>query len=324
LVTALLLVGFFYFRYQIYFAKGMAGTERILKIAKGESGTEIAEKLEKENLISGKMFFLYYLKKEKLGDKILPGEYELNSNLTIPEITILLTQKKEDFVRLTFPEGWDSQKIAERLTANSLDGQGFLALVKKPEQFKAQYAFLQDPTIKSLEGFLFPDTYFFKKEISPEEIVLKMLDNFDTKLTAEARTAIQKKNSSIFKAIILASIVEKEVRSDADRAIAAGIFWERIAIGQPLQSCATLAYILGENKKQYTYADTQIKSPYNTYQNKGLPPGPISNPGLSAIKATIYPVESKYNYFLSDPATDRTIFSQTFEEHLNNKAKYGL
>jgi UPF0755 protein len=324
LVIALFLGGFFYFRYQIYFAKGEVGTMKAFKIVKGESGTEIAEKLEKENLISGKMYFLYYLKKQNLGEKILPGEYELNSNLTIPEITILLTQKKEDFIKLTFPEGWDGQKIAERLTANGLDGQGFLALVKKPEQFRAQYTFLQDPAIKSLEGFLFPDTYFFKKEILPKDIVLKMLDNFDAKLTSEMKATLEKKKISLLNAIILASIVEKEVRSDADRALAAGIFWERIAIGQPLQSCATLAYILGENKKQYTYADTQIKSPYNTYQNKGLPPGPISNPGLSAIKATIYPVESKYNYFLSDPATDRTIFSQTFQEHLNNKAKYGL
>ena len=122
----------------------------------------------------------------------------------------------------------------------------------------------------------------------------------------------------------MASIIEREVRSDEDRKVVSGIFWNRIKAGQALQSCATLSFILGVSKKQYSIADTQIKSPYNTYLNTGLPPGPISNPGLSTIEAAINPQDSQFNYFLSDPETGLTIFSKSFEEHNANKAKYGL
>jgi len=118
--------------------------------------------------------------------------------------------------------------------------------------------------------------------------------------------------------------LEMEVKTQADREIVSGIFWSRLKIGQPLQSCATLAYVLGVNKKQYTYQDTQTVSPYNTYLNKGLPPGPIGNPGIATMQAAIFPKDSNFNYFLSDPETGQTIFSRTFEEHIQNKAKYGL
>ena len=122
----------------------------------------------------------------------------------------------------------------------------------------------------------------------------------------------------------MASILEMEVKSQSDREIASGIFWNRVTVGQPLQSCATLAYVLGVNKKQYTYQDTQTVSPYNTYLNRGLPPGPIGNPGIATLRAAIFPKDSNFNYFLSDPETGQTIFSRTFAEHTQNKAKYGL
>jgi UPF0755 protein len=118
--------------------------------------------------------------------------------------------------------------------------------------------------------------------------------------------------------------VEKEVRSEEDMKTVAGIFWKRVKDEYLLQSCATLAYILGEDKTQYSYEDTQINSVYNTYLNPGLPPGPVSNPGLNAIQASINPEENDYYYFLSDPKTGKTIFSKTLEEHNLNKVRYGL
>jgi len=116
--------------------------------------------------------------------------------------------------------------------------------------------------------------------------------------------------------------LEKEIKSDEDRVIVAGIFWKRLENKYPLESCATIAYILGVDKWRYSYEDTRIKSPYNTYINIGLPPTPINNPGLSAIRAAIYPQETDYNFFLTDPETGNTIFSKTFQEHNRNKAKY--
>jgi UPF0755 protein len=122
----------------------------------------------------------------------------------------------------------------------------------------------------------------------------------------------------------MASIIEREANKDEDRKIISGIFWNRIKIGQALQSCATVSYVLGENKKQFSYEETRVNSPYNTYINPGLPPGPINNPGLLAIKASIYPQESSYHYFLNNPQNGETIFSKTLEEHNLNKAKVGL
>lgn len=323
-VILLSLGGIFYLRFKVYYAGGNNKAGQIFNISKGEGSEYIALNLEKNKIISGKWYFLYYLKKNNLLNKILPGEYSLSGKMTIPEIAVLITQKKEDIVKITFPEGWDSKKMAERISENGLNGKEFLVLVGKSENFKNKYDFLSDSKIKNLEGFLFPDTYFFKRDATPEMIIQKMLDNFDAKFSENLRAELKNKDVSIFDAIIMASILEKEVKSDEDRAIVSGIFWNRIKIGQALQSCATLAFVLGENKKQYSAVDIQTNSPYNTYQNKGLPSGPISNPGLSTIKAAIYPVDSNYNYFLSDPETGNTVFSKTFEEHNANKLKYGL
>jgi UPF0755 protein len=151
-----------------------------------------------------------------------------------------------------------------------------------------------------------------------------MLKNFSEKITPDMLTEISNQKKSLYDILTMASIVEGEVSKDSDRKVVAGIFWNRLAIGQALGSDATLEYVLGGNKRQHSIAETQIDSPYNTYRFKGLPPGPVSNPGLSAIDAAINPAETQYFYFLSDPATGETIFSKTFEEHVANKAKYGL
>lgn len=138
------------------------------------------------------------------------------------------------------------------------------------------------------------------------------------------RVEIEKREKTIYEIVTMASILEKEVKTPEDMKIVSGIFWKRIDQGRPLQSCATIAYVLGREKKQYSYEDTRTPSPYNTYINKGLPPGPINNPGMNSILAAVYPKETDYNYFLTDPETGKTIFSKTLEEHEENKVKYGL
>ena len=173
-----------------------------------------------------------------------------------------------------------------------------------------------------LEGYLFPDTYEIRRDEGIEEIVTKMLQNFDKKMTKDLKEELKRQNKTIFEIIIMASVLEKEVKILEDKEIVSGIFWKRIEEKMPLQSCATIAFIKGENQWQYSYEDTRIKSPYNTYLNLGLPLGPISNPGIESIKAAIFPKESEYNYFLTDPETGKTIFSKTYEEHNANKSKY--
>jgi len=150
----------------------------------------------------------------------------------------------------------------------------------------------------------------------------KMLDNFNKKLTGDLKSEISKQGKGLYEIITMASIIEKEVKTFEDRQIVSGIFWKRIKNGIPLESCATIAYILNDDKWRYTIADTRMPSDYNTYMNYGLPPGPICNPGIDSIKAAVFPKDSSYGFFLTDPETGNTIFSRNLQEHNINKAKY--
>lgn len=330
-ITAIIIIiaigGFFYFRQQVYFSHGDFDGTKIFKIEKGQGNGEVVSNLEKEKLIAGEFYFYYYLQSRSLVNKIMPGEYELGGAMSIPEIAAKITNPEDDTVKITFPEGWTNKDVELRIKNYELSVDNFDSLVDNPKYFqeKYNYEFLNNlPKGATLEGFLFPDTYFYKKDAAAEDIIKKMLDNFGDKISPELKAEIKKQNKALFEIIIMASIIENEVRSVEDRALVSGIYWNRLKSGQPLQSDITLAYVLGEKKKQYSVDDTRTVSLYNTYLNKGLPPGPICNPGLSAIKAAIYPKDSDYNYYLSDPETGATIFSKTFEEHKMNKIKYGL
>ena len=322
--AVVILATFFYFRHQVYYSHGTSKETVSFVIEKGEGNKIIGERLEKERLISGKYYFYYYVWSHKLTSQILPDDYELSGTMAIPEIVLTVTKEQDKNIKVTFPEGWTSKQMAERLSAKGLTGDEFLKIVNNPGEIKNQYSFFTDPKIKTLEGYLFPETYFFTKEMDAETMAKKMLGIFNAKITSQMQNDALKNGKTLNEIIIMASIIEGEVRTDEDRKIVSGIFWKRLKEGKALQSCATLTYVTGENKKQYSEADTKIQSLYNTYLYKGLPPAPISNPGLSAITTAIYPAKTTYNYFLSDPETGKTIFSKTYEEHTANKTKYGL
>lgn len=223
---------------------------------------------------------------------------------------------------ITIIEGWNLKQIDGYLKKEGVATDKAISDFRVGD-YKADYDFLADAPAKAdLEGYLFPDTYRIFASTTADEIVVKMLNNFAAKVSPEMMTEISRQKKTLHQVVTMASVVEKEVTSKNDMKIVAGIFWDRIKNGQALQSCATLAYVLGENKPQYTYEDTQIKSSYNTYINQGLPPGPIANPGLNAISGSIYPTYTNYNYFLSRPDTGETVFSATYEEHTANKQKY--
>jgi len=243
---------------------------------------------------------------------------------------IYLANKKKSQIKLiprpekviTIIEGWNVNQIDKYLSQEGIIIDQKIADFKVSD-YLSDYSFLTDaPANYDLEGYLFPDTYRIFASTTADEIVRKMLDNFESKVSSEMMIEISKQKKTLPQIITMASIVEKEVTSSNDMKIVSGIFWDRIKNGQALESCATLAYILGENKAQYTYEDTRIVSPYNTYLNRGLPPGPIANPGLNAIVGAIYPTKTNYNYFLSRPDTKETIFSATYSEHTANKQKY--
>ena len=322
--------GFFYVFNQIYFSHGDYRENKTFEIIKGEGSTEIGSNLKKEGLISGKLYFYLYVWRNDSARDFLPGKYEISGNMTIPEIARFMTDQDNilpGYVTVTFPEGWTAKQMAERLTAKGFNGEFFLKLVNDPPQsILAFFPILtKKPPKATLEGYLFPDTYKFSKDATPEGILKKILNNTELKITEGMRTEIENQKKSVFEILTMASLLEREVTTPEDFKIVSGIFWKRIKIGLALQSCATLAYALGENKKQYSLEDTQIESPYNTYKYKGLPPGPVSNPGLATIQAALYPETTDYLYFLTDPNDPKnTVYSKTFEEHNLNKQKYGL
>ncbi|OGI24781.1 MAG: hypothetical protein A3E38_01125 [Candidatus Moranbacteria bacterium RIFCSPHIGHO2_12_FULL_54_9] len=320
--------GFSYLSFVAEHSHGISRAEQRFEVRSGEDIFSLARRLSDAELIASRPALLWYLVRAGKTHNLVAGTYALSGNLTIAEIAFMVTEGKivSRDIRITFPEGWNSRKMSERLTTNGLPGADFLSLVKAPKaDWRKQFDFLADiPPNASLEGFLFPDTYFFAPEASADTIIEKMLTNFGRKWDPTLRGALTGQKRDLYATLTLASIVENEVKSETDRKIVADIFLRRLAVGQALQSCATLQYILGVDRTQYSYEETRTESPYNTYLYPGLPPGPIGNPGLVSLRATIFPESNPYFYFLSDPETGKTIFSVTYEEHLKNKNLYGL
>lgn len=308
-------------------------------VSKGESVKQIGDNLVNAGLIKSKFYFETYVWRTKNQANLQAGEYIINPRQSIKEIVAIFVAGDAAIQERTIKiiEGWNLRDIGQYFEREGMfQSEELLELVgfpkidyrvntnmSYPKDYSGKFSFLSDkPKYYSLEGYLFPDTYRIYEDATLDDIVVKMLNNFEKKLTSEMRAEITKQGKSIYEIITLASLIEKEVRIEKDMKIVSGVFWDRIKNGQPLESCATLAYILGENKPQYSLEDTKIDSPYNSYLILGLPPTPISNPGLKAIKAAIYPEFTKYNYFLNRFDNGETVFSETYEEHLKNKAKY--
>ncbi len=315
--------GLFYY-YQITTPAGLSEQAVEFSISQGEGVKSIARALKDKNLISSQFYFEVYVWSKKLERNFIAGSYSLSARLNIKAIVAKLTKPGESEQTITIIEGWNNREIAKYLANQNLgSAENFLQLVSHDlNKFVVKYDFLQDkPEGADLEGYLFPDTYRIFKNAAVEEIVFKLLDNFDKKLTSQWREDIKKNQRSIFEVITLASIIEKEVREPNDMAQVADIFYKRLRAGIALQSDATVNYITGKGLTQPTAADLLIDHPYNTYKYKGLTPTPIANPGLAAIYAAIYPSLNPYYYFLTT-TEGKVIYSKTYQEHLQNKRKY--
>ena len=319
---------------------GTAGNSNITKelvILEGEGSTEVGENLERAGLIKDKNFFYYYVWKTKTSNKLQAGAYELAPNMTIGQMVEKFTsgEIKPVIVKLTVPEGFRNSKIVSLLREKKPEiADDFEKIVGckclnesecECDLFSQKYDYLQGiPQGVDMEGYLFPDTYFIDKEETGETLAMKFLNNFQRRVDGDIRSSIAAQNKTLHEVITLASIVEREVHEEEDRKIVAGIFWNRLADGFPLQSDSTLSYVLDTDKIKYYDDEMKADSPYNTYTHPGLPPGPISNPGLSSIKATVNYQKTDYYYFLNSPQTGETIFSKTNDEHAENKLKQGL
>jgi len=283
--------------------------EEFFVIKKGESLNSIAERLKKEKLIRSSLAFKIVVYTQGLAGKIQAGSFQVSSNWTPYKIAERLTHGTVD-VWITFPEGWRREEIVRRLAAN-IEGfniEEFLLLTK------------------DLEGYLFPDTYLISKLSTPSAIVKTLTNNFREKT---------KNLNPGYRELILASIIEREVKYEQDRPIVAGILAKRLEVGWPLQVDATIQYALADSRfmvsnsdfynynwwPEITKNDLKIDSPYNTYKYKGLPPTPICNPGLAAIESVLNHPTTNYWFYLSDNK-GKIHFAETLEEHQKNINKY--
>ena len=237
---------------------------------------------------------------------VIAGDYYFELPESVFQVAIRITHGEYNLtlVRITIPEGVNTTDIADILNWKipSFDRSGFLALAE------------------SREGYLFPDTYFFLPNVTNEEIIRTLEENFKNK-TDPLRGQIAQSGRSFEDIITMASIVERETIELKDKSIVAGILWKRIDIGMALQVDAPFLYAINKNTFDLTLKDLRTDSPYNTYTRKGLPVTPIANPGLESIVASIQPKETPYLFYLSDRSSNLH-YSRTFEEHKANKRRY--
>ncbi len=277
-------------------------------ISKGDGARAIATNLATERLIRSPTAFFLLIKYLGIERNLQAGDFRINRSMDTTTIAQALTHGISD-VWTTMVEGWRVEEVANRLAKDTdLPEAEFLKVAR--------------------EGYMFPDTYLLPPDATAGAIAKIFSDTFESKVTTKMREDIKKQKLTLTQVVTMASIVEREGVNAEDRPIIAGILLKRLDADWPLQVDATLQYSLGYQssekswwKKYLTDADRSVKSPYNTYLNTGLPPGPICNPGLAAITAVIYPKESDYWYYIHDPK-GVAHYAKTLDEHNANIAKY--
>lgn len=313
LLILIILILLLYFGFQIWYINTIKAPDKTNKnqvffvIKKNEGIRDIGYNLQQKNIIKSSIAFFIYIKLNNLDGKIEAGDFRLSPSQTLEENIKTLEHGTVD-VWITIPEGLRAEEIADKL------------------KIIPTYSFIWNKILDVNEGYLFPDTYLFPKDATIKQIISIMRNNFNNKYAlAEANQTI---NLPENQAVIIASIVQREAITQGDMRKVASVLENRLKINMPFQSDVTVEYALGYNseikswwKPNLTNTDLKIDSPYNTYLNIGLPPTPISNPGLMALEAVLNPVKTNYLYYLSD-SNGKLHFATTLNEHNANVAKY--
>jgi UPF0755 protein len=284
-----------------------------ITIPRGASVNTIASLLKENNIIDSELIFKTYLKSKEAENTLLAGTFTLETNDSLENIIKTLQTYQSKTYKLTIPEGLKTKEIESLANNQCL------------QDCKLDHPVFKLKSLNNLtnyEGLLFPDTYYLDNNSESKTQLLKaMLDNFLNKLPtdyAEKLTRLPKKD--LYSTVIVASLIEKEVRSDKDKQLVSGIIWKRFENDWSLGIDAALLYLKDNN--QITYADLQANNPYNLRKFKGLPPTPICNPGVKSIQAALNPEYSDYWFYLSKKSNGETVFAKNNNEHNLNKKKY--
>lgn len=292
------------------------------KVEKGESLNGVLGRLNNKNLLRSSFFSKIYIKLNSAGGSIKPGTYDVSSDISFKELMSVLTEGKVSEIKVTFPEGYTIDDMANKLETSGI--------CTKDEFIKAVKEYPLPPFIKvnierryELEGFLFPDTYSFAKGTTANQIVGLMLDRFEMVMKdIQSELGITISNDQYEKYVTIASMIEKEARDNSERANISSVIYNRLEKGMPMQIDATVLYALGKHKDVVLYKDLKVDSPYNTYKIKGLPVGPICNPGKPSLVAAIKPAKTDYIYYLLNPKDSKHYFTNNYADFSAKKTEF--
>lgn len=294
----------------------------VFVVEEGSSVSSISKELHDQDLISNTFWFKVFTKLNGTARDLQAGEFELQKGMNYSSVIDILTNAKYTDVQITIPEGYTLAQIGEIVIQEfdiSIQDWEEMTGLDSPLELHQFIIDAQKPNDVNLEGYLFPDTYRFFEDATVEDIVTELLETMEEKI--EENTIKSPPGWALHDLITLASIIEREVRDPNEMAQVADIFLKRMEIGMALQADSTVNYITGKKTPGISLDDRDIDSPYNTYKYPGLPPGPISNPGLNALKAVSIPASNSYFYFLTTPEGD-VIYATTHDQHVANKNQY--
>ncbi len=306
-------------------------------VSEGESVDSVIGRLVEAGYVRNRTVFHWSLLWSGLSTRIQPGQHDLTGVRSYSGIIRRLAEPDEAGLEVTLllREGETLRDLQSSLVGLGLDkaADDLFVLTGQPaivgsvdpsvmERLKNEYDFLMNvPDQLGLEGFLFPDTYRLYRDASASDVIHRLLDNFGQKVWLESKTAITSSDRTLFEIVTMASILEREVRGVEDMGLVSDIFWRRLDVGMPLQADSTVNYATNGDSPSVSYEDTRFDSPFNTYLYRGLPVGPIGNPGVEAIQAAFNPESNTFWYFLTDTEGD-VHYARTLQEHNSNKSRY--
>lgn len=295
----------------------------VVSIPSGSGTDAIGQTLENNNIISNAKKFKLLSKLQGNDGKYKAGEYSLSSAMTVQEIMKIIISGDSNTTRFTIPEGLTVNQTAEKLAEKNLINIDSFKSEVQNGIFDYKFMTLLPNTENRLEGFLYPETYDIYTTADEHQVINKMLAHFDKLVLDEYYTRATEMGYDMYKIITIASLIERETLFSSERPTVASVIYNRLAINMPLQIDASVQYALPQHKDRLDYNDLEVNSPYNTYQNTGIPPGPICSPSIESIKAALYPDDTNYYYYvLSAERNGSHKFSNTYEAFLKNKKAY--
>lgn len=321
LLILAILAGGAFFAYNFIMGSATLDSDITVEIPEGSTPDTIGAILADNGVIKSELGFKIQVKLDNAGPELKAGKYHFDAvEYSLKDVVAMLVQGPSAVgIKVTIPEGYNQAQIIDVLEEAGLVTEAEFLEAATNVDFGYDYLPPVGDSLR-LQGYLYPETYLIMEGDSAESIIRMMLEQFDKIYTAEWRARVEEMGITTNEFVTMASIIEKEAVVSEDRPIISGVFYNRIETGMNLQSCATVQYALGEVKSVLSNEDVQIDSPYNTYQNPGLPPGPIASPGYESLYAALYPAETEYLFFVAKP-NGAHIFSNTYDEHLTAKSQ---